>query len=356
MAVVQPKRLYWDLTHMGRAFPDGIGRFVCAMAAAEFALPSVYLLHPRLIDGGLHRVLSNLPGTCLIARKRPGGHLFWKRSWDQLLPEPGIVFAPANFHEPTLMPTIVVVHDTIPYDDPAYHRFQHLSRSRYGGLLQRADVVLAASDYTASRIAALFPSIAAVRRIDQALFPEPAVSKPTSAPADPYYLFVGGAEPRKRLEDAVALASSLDDAALVVIGGDFGRRRVADLVRSWSGKRPLIQVPGCDDAQLAWYYRHCRALLYPTRMEGFGLPALECLRSGRPVVARPLSSLPEVLGDFAIWDDFSVRADPGPLRQRIAGWTATDDLRAHLSRFSWQQSRDRMALIVREVVDRCGRG
>ncbi|MBA3709403.1 MAG: glycosyltransferase [Planctomycetes bacterium] len=349
------KVLYWDLTQLGSGYPNGIARFIVAMAEREYGFPNTFLLPPWLEDGGLHRALSSLPGRSIVMHRFPRRRYPWRWYLEQMLDDPGILLAPANVNRPTRMPTVLVVHDLIPYDDADYAGLQNQPIDCYRAIVERATVVVAASDYTASRITHRFPSVQRIRRVDHALFPEPAEAVPTHAPTCPYYLFVGGAENRKRLEDAVSLATALDDAALVVVGGDFVDRTVGGLCAAWPGRMPLVTIPHCTDAEMVWWFRHCRALLYPTRMEGFGLPALECLRAGRPVVARPLSSLPEVLGSFALWHDFSVSDANGleRLRVRIGQWTASSALTTHLTRYSWNRSRDALAKIIDEVVDTC---
>src|SRR5690606_7916124 len=58
-----------------------------------------------------------------------------------------------------------------------------------------------------------------------------------------------------------------------------------------------------NDQQLAWVYKHCQAYIFPSLMEGFGLPGLEAMTYGTPVVSSNATSLPEVYGDAAHYFD-----------------------------------------------------
>jgi glycosyltransferase involved in cell wall biosynthesis len=117
-------------------------------------------------------------------------------------------------------------------------------------------------------------------------------------PPGPYVLFVGTLEPRKGIDVLVAahaaLRASRPDLALVVAGP-----------RGWGPgidlDRPGVVATGrVDEAELDALYRGAGALALPSRSEGFGLPALEAMARGCPVVASAAGSLPEVVGDAGL--------------------------------------------------------
>jgi alpha-1,3-rhamnosyl/mannosyltransferase len=109
-----------------------------------------------------------------------------------------------------------------------------------------------------------------------------------------FVVAMGGA-PRRGVEVAIAawrrLRAEGADVALVVVGGDDGP----------GGEPGLVRAGRLDDAQWADLLAAAAAFCYPTRYEGFGIPALESVASGTPVVCAPVASLPEVLGDAAQW-------------------------------------------------------
>jgi glycosyltransferase involved in cell wall biosynthesis len=116
----------------------------------------------------------------------------------------------------------------------------------------------------------------------------------------PYVLTVATLEPRKNLGTLVDAYRLLHDSdlALAVVGG-----------AGW-GEQPRLDVPGVirlgrvDDAELARLYRGAAVVAYPSRFEGFGMPIVEAMACGVPVVASSHPSLDEASGDVAL------RADP----------------------------------------------
>ncbi|MFZ5425336.1 MAG: glycosyltransferase family 4 protein [Thermodesulfobacteriota bacterium] len=120
-----------------------------------------------------------------------------------------------------------------------------------------------------------------------------------------YWLCVGTIEPRKNQERLFeALAKAPGNRPLVLAGGrgwlmDDVARGVADL-----GLTSRVKLTGyVDDDELAWLYANCFGFVYPSLFEGFGLPVLEAMSLGAPVVTSSVSSLPEVAGDAALLVD-----------------------------------------------------
>lgn len=117
-----------------------------------------------------------------------------------------------------------------------------------------------------------------------------------------YFLFVGTLEPRKNLSTLLAaMAQSEHDLPLVIVGwsgwGDDTFQ--AELIRL--GLRDRVFFPGyLTDHQLTCLYSGATAFLYPSLYEGFGLPVLEAMSCGCPVICSNVASIPEVAGDAAL--------------------------------------------------------
>jgi alpha-1,3-rhamnosyl/mannosyltransferase len=161
-----------------------------------------------------------------------------------------------------------------------------------------------------------------------------------------YVLFLGTLEPRKnigRLLEA-AMKAGADVGPLVLAGVDgWGndelRPRIADLARQ-GRVRPLGYVPETLRPTLLG---GARAFIYPSLYEGFGLPPLEAMACGTPVVTSDVSSLPETVGDAALLiDPLDVDGLAGAIRRLWDDEALRRDLRARgLARareFSWERT------------------
>lgn len=121
-----------------------------------------------------------------------------------------------------------------------------------------------------------------------------------------YILFVGTIEPRKNVEGIIRCYAKLKEKMInpprLVIAGGWGWKseNVKRLVTELKLLEKVIFTGYVSDDELAVLYRNAGVLLYPSFYEGFGLPPLEAMSYGIPVICSNTSSLPEVVGDAAI--------------------------------------------------------
>lgn len=119
-------------------------------------------------------------------------------------------------------------------------------------------------------------------------------------------LFVGTAEPRKNLPTLLAAYSKLRDNyknhARLVVAGDKGwlTEEVDAALERYKLRNAVSFVGEVTDDELRWLYNAAEVLALPSFYEGFGLPPLEAMASGTPVIVSNVSSLPEVVGDAGI--------------------------------------------------------
>ena len=185
---------------------------------------------------------------------------------------------------------------------------------------------------------------------------------PEPAPfPQPYVLSVQASiEPRKnipRLIEAFAQARRAHPALRLVVAGGPGADEPA--VRAAVARHDLaaaVDFPGVlPETLLRASYRGALVLAYPSLYEGFGLPLLEAMSVGTPVIAARVSSLPEVAGDAALLvDPFDVDALAGALEQVAGDAALRADLAARgyrrVRRFSWERAAQETLAVYREAL------
>ena len=160
-----------------------------------------------------------------------------------------------------------------------------------------------------------------------------------------FFLSVGTLEPRKNLPRLLeAFAATTGDAGLVLVGGEgwkYGQALERLAAPDLAGR--VARVGYLADDDLAALYARCLAFVCPSLAEGFGLPVLEALRAGAPVLSSDAGALPEVGGDVARYFDpldvpgltsllEAASSDPG-LRARTR-----DAARARAAGFTWREA------------------
>lgn len=205
---------------------------------------------------------------------------------------------------PTRRPLVVTVHDVLPLTIP--HRYQDRQRRMIEAqvaALARAHLVVTTCEATKSDLvahAAVRPERILVAPLGHR--PPSTVAPPAPVPG-PYVLGVGSVTPRKGFQVlARAVARLGDDAPPVVIAGPDGWQ--ADEVRAEVhrlGVADRITFLGrVDDDVLEGLYRHALVLCHPSEAEGFGIPVLEAMGYGTPMVAGDIPPVREVAGDAAV--------------------------------------------------------
>ncbi len=120
---------------------------------------------------------------------------------------------------------------------------------------------------------------------------------------EPYFLYVGARAHYKnfnRMIEAFSNSHYRDDLICVVFGGGIFTREENEMIEKLKLQNRIVQLSG-DDSKLANLYKYAEAFIYPSEYEGFGLPLLEAMHYGTPVLTGNASSLPEVAGDAAMY-------------------------------------------------------
>lgn len=287
--------------------------------------------------------------------------------------------SPALYHEPnflafkTTLPIVATVHDLSILRYPETHpkdRVAFMSK-RIGKTIQRADRIITDSEYVRQEVLAEFSLppekvVSVLLAAGERFSPVSSVLLPTAlAPFGlqprKYILAVGTLEPRKNLTTAIRAYVRLPEAVReeipFVVAGMQGwkteelDREVAALI----DKGQIRRLGFVSDDALPALYSGARFFVYPSLYEGFGLPPLEAMACGAPVIVSDRSSLPEVVGDAGLKVD---ALDVDGLAEKMNSLVEDDALCAELGQrgigrsrgFSWRRCAEQTLDVYREVV------
>jgi len=240
-------------------------------------------------------------------------------------------------------PAVVTVHDLSFERDPAMMDLRHrlIFRAVVPRAARRAARVLAVSERTKQDLVELYGVDPA--RIAVTPHGVDAAFGPGVVRTDSYLLFVGAIQRRKNPLAAARAATELG-MRLVVVGPSRDEGLVRELERSGADVRGYVAKE-----ELVELYRGAAALVLPSRYEGFGLPVVEAMASGTPVVAAPDAALREIAGDAAVFVEPAELADG----VRSALGRREELVAAGLERaaqFSWEETARRTLAVYRDVL------
>ncbi len=240
-----------------------------------------------------------------------GRHLQWPARIKQLRPD--AYFGPAGALPlgDVGCPSVITVHDLAIYRNPKWFPARQPLSTRFivPRSVLRADVVIAVSQSTAADIVEIFgiprSRIEVVPHGVAAIFAPMSAEDLAAARArlrlpDRFILCVGTVQPRKNLETLLEAWAMMRDRPDLVVVGEWGWQY--ESIRDRMGRLGpgLHHIEGLGPADLPAVYNLARVLAHPAWYEGFGLPPLEAMACGTPVVVSDRSSLPEVVDDAGI--------------------------------------------------------
>ncbi len=235
--------------------------------------------------------------------------------------------------------TALTVHDLLLFDRPADFPLPKrlLLGKPYAASLRQADTLLCVSAATRDRLvrwdarlaarASVAPLTSSPQLLGSAAVPVPSLAGRSFA------LVVGDASPRKNLSVVISAWARVvrrrPDATLVLVGPPpWGSQSYGPDHAALVGAGQVVQLTGVDDGVLRWCYENCAVVLSPSLAEGFGLPAVEALDLGAPLVTSLDPALVEVSGDAAehlpaddvtSWAEAALRHLEGPVATRATG-------------------------------------
>jgi glycosyltransferase involved in cell wall biosynthesis len=212
---------------------------------------------------------------------------------------------------------VCLIHDAAVFDHPnayapafsRWYRELFLRHARSGATLLTVSAfsrqrLAAALRIDASRIAVVSNGADHLHDIE----PDVGVLRCLGLEGKRFLLVVATANPTKNLAGLLAAFAALPQppdpqrsVSLVIVGGRNDRVFVREATQD--ALPGVIRAGVVDDASLKALYQHARALVFPSLYEGFGIPPLEAMACGCPVVAADVASIPEVCGDVALYMD-----------------------------------------------------
>jgi glycosyltransferase involved in cell wall biosynthesis len=266
---------------------------------------------------------------------------------------------------------VVTIHDAsfnlTPEHHPMYRR--HYYRATVPGVMRNVDAVISVSQRAKSDLLKLVsvtpqkisvvplgvdPRFHSVKNENKLLSLRNKYDLPR-----PFILFVGMIEPRKNIELLVDayLSGNCSDRFDLVLAGSLGWDHSQLLQKiTASAKKHCIRLPGyIEDADLPALYSAAEVFVYPSIYEGFGLPILESMACGTPVITSSVSSLPEVAGNAALLVDPRNLADLAwALQKVLAEKSLRDELTARgLQRaaiFTWDLTAQKTLSVYQHLV------
>jgi glycosyltransferase involved in cell wall biosynthesis len=268
----------------------------------------------------------------------------------------------------TRCPAAVIVYDLVPFvaGARAQKRAALIERATIDVGVRRAAAVICISAATRRDLIARVPSAerraVVVPLAADELFGAPNARQQAPAVAArhgiarPYVLGVGTLEPRKNLSRLIdaweQLPTHVRDAHELVLVGPTGWE--ADEILTRTQDHAVRTIGYVSDADLAALYAGSELFAYPSLYEGFGLPIVEAMAAGAPVLTSNISSLPEVAGDAGVLvDPRSVPAIRDALSQLLEDAPRRAALRsagrARAAVFSWEHTATRLRSVLRAI-------
>jgi len=271
------------------------------------------------------------------------------------------------YQTPDHIKTVFTIHDLSLKILPDCHPKDRVLyfRKYFENSLTRADTIITPSEFTRQEVKHLYPHISAdiysiPQGCDKSVFfrhPQHKIDafKVRMGLPEKYVLFAGTSDPRKNIQALFKAMSRLPASINLVCAGWSGWQAIRGSNSLPANiKKRIIFTGYISDAELALLYGGARIFVYPSFYEGFGLPVLEAMACGCPVVCANTASLPEVAGQAAILCEPYV---PVCLSYAIFKIFSSDELWARFSRqslaqaenFSWQKTAERTVQVFESI-------
>jgi glycosyltransferase involved in cell wall biosynthesis len=288
----------------------GVSRYFVELIRELARLPNIQPIvfagmhASRLLHSQQHSLGARVIGMCLPLGIRHNRFLslcnkvMFSRYINSIRPD---IYHATYYHKADTKygcPLVITVHDMIAELFPSSENAKDPTIQRKRLSAQSASKIICVSESTRRDFTGLHPDLAGKATVVHHGSSFAGNARSTPPIPESYLLYVGQRCARKNsdLLKSVMLQLGRPQLKLVFFGGQPPSR--AELATA--AAMNAIYVPGQSDDDLATWYKHASALLYPSHYEGFGMPPLEAMLMGCPVICSNTSSLPEVVGDAGL--------------------------------------------------------
>ena len=329
-----------------------------------------FLANPRALRAALPE-FSRPNVHLVVMRDRPG---FWRLAWQlaSLQRRHRLDLLHVQYRLPLLPagPCMCTIHDVLFETHPQFfgRSFARVARVSARHAVRRSAITLTVSDYSRRQIAAhygidaqrviLTPNAVDRTRFHPGRDGEERLRRWNLRPGE-YLCTLGRLEPRKNHVSLVQAYGRLGASAppLIIIGQrDFAYAAVFETIQRLQMTDRIRIIEDADDEALPALLRHARLMVYPSHAEGFGMPVLEALASGVPVITSNTTSLPEVAGPAAwLTSPTDVERLAACLREALAETPTAREQRIergleHAARFTWREAAQNLLCAVRRAI------
>lgn len=180
---------------------------------------------------------------------------------------------------------------------------------------------------------------------------------PSSLPKD-FLFHISSLQPKKNIHLLVEMMQYLPEHNLVIAGSwdnDYANNLKHKIEKN--NIKNIFTLPNVTEQEKTALFNACRALLFPSLCEGFGLPPIEAMKLGKPVFLSTLTSLPEIGGEYAFyWEDLSPEAMANVLKKQLDVYDRTpgyaDILKQNAARFDWEECVDEYIKYYLEILEK----
>ena len=256
-------------------------------------------------------------------------------------------------------PFVITVHDMIHELYPQYFVNDNSTVPNKKLLAEKATKIIAVSENTKQDLVKIYPHVD-TSKIEVIYLAPPGDVSLGESPSlpDNYILFVGNRTLYKNFAFFINSISPLlkqkQDLYLLCAGGsEFDTEELELLAKL--GITTQVKQQKFEDDELYYYYSQAKCFVFPSRYEGFGIPVLEAMTYGCPVVLAKHSSFPEVAGNAAVYFEFD---NPNDLLSKVKMLLDNEDIRKqyrikgmdHVKQFTWQKTAQQCLKVYYDAV------